>query len=1426
MSFSLEKRRKYSGGASRPSDDSNSDLNDILNGVGKRLQPSTSSFTTPAQEKAAKDKVEALKSAADESPVDASAAPASERYAKNLEVQVRKAAEAEEIAKELFATKEIKAFLNEANEDLDALKNKLFTGPQIIEGSDEIIEDADPYKLSLDWPINTYPDFLKKKRLLLMSLINSVDKKVIINKGNKSESLKDISNGVLAIPNHNVKIFNEIEFNTAEYLKETNITLKKTYLDVDQIFPMLRKGKNLDFNIFSREITDDDLKEDDIEENKVERCDVKFVKYLDEEKNFKVDVIFNPLSNQIGFFLFIRENVKKEDGSNKSEFLCHYRSFYIIQKGKSGNTEIIFRPYNNNKKDIPVPEYTRTYKQKSFKNYIKEINKYAMKHDLYNGKKITSESTFEEIFEPIFSNKLVLKDILDLIQIDESEKVKIKDEFKKKQIKLIKFFDIYKRKGIRKTMAPITDDEINTFEVKLKEIRLGSEVLNPAKVKTIKRFCKLDPLFKLKKHKEIQQKLIPQTDLEGKGFTKAFDLKTWIDEKIKQWEVKNNPLKLKSKEEYVRKKDEYEKEIRGKFENSYDSSSVLANKEYDIYEPVDFAYFTPFTLTDILNDRYKKKSMYEKLGLTDKYTPSNKAKIENLFTKIEELRSFVFTFASIYYEFERNPSESVLKRIKIPIYKIYPNQLYSPIKKIQPVKTVEIKYFLLLNKLNNLLSTGVNEADIIIDLKFLILAEGIITEEQRASKYEYIKADELFVPKLEIALTSTAPNRDELIKVAYEELTTYNVMYDEVSTLFAEDIVDAGNSNILTPEITKLSRKEWIKHLQSIGKEAICKNCFRNKFKKVKGRIICNNPKCGTIFKESNEDDRDEDDSDDDDDYIGGELEDDGGRGKKDIRDARYNSIEKYVHNIWLRHLAYLLGPKEEPKKSREKEKPDGEGFVEKKAKSKKISDILVYTKTLSVFDQELAQILRKNERRLKLDLISILKKSNDKNDKLNETESNIYIKYFNKENNSKLVKDGIILVYKDYQNPKQIHELLKKDNPAPEGQSESRYDGSDIKKLSGNPQIYTDIIFQRIISTLISIEEETPDAEQNPSFLLTLTKGRNYKFEWPKGSGKMRSYYKEIPEEMQRILQNYSKGDSFVEATDKEIAEKLLSDDLNNNKEALLRIFKKIDIQLVLKKTDKGELIRKIKYLQELSKRKTNTIGDKRRLLNDLKILKIVVPTEKTPEKIKPEEIKEIIEKKINELVEQGKDIDAAETEKRKDFVLDVNEIVTKLEESRQDTNKGITPKKISFLQSQWEKLANKDIANFESRKTEITSRNKFLNNKQKEIRFTPSQEFKALEEKILEGIEKNIKFEQDAKTEGIHEIQREKKLVDEAQRDAQAKEALKARIEAEEKAAAKAAAAANKQKKGKKGGGDYEKYMKYKFKYLKLKELFKNAL
>ena len=28
------------------------------------------------------------------------------------------------------------------------------------------------------------------------------------------------------------------------------------------------------------------------------------------------------------------------------------------------------------------------------------------------------------------------------------------------------------------------------------------------------------------------------------------------------------------------------------------------------------------------------------------------------------------------------------------------------------------------------------------------------------------------------------------------------------------------------------------------------------------------------------------------------------------------------------------------------------------------------------------------------------------------------------------------------------------------------------------------------------------------------------------------------------------------------------------------------------------------------------------------------------------------------------------------------------------------------------------------------------------------------------------------------------------------------------------------------KKGGADYEKYMKYKFKYLKLKELFKNAI
>ena len=78
----------------------------------------------------------------------------------------------------------------------------------------------------------------------------------------------------------------------------------------------------------------------------------------------------------------------------------------------------------------------------------------------------------------------------------------------------------------------------------------------------------------------------------------------------------------------------------------------------------------------------------------------------------------------------------------------------------------------------------------------------------------------------------------------------------------------------------------------------------------------------------------------------------------------------------------------------------------------------------------------------------------------------------------------------------------------------------------------------------------------------------------------------------------------------------------------------------------------------------------------------------------------------------------------------------------------------------------------------------------------------------------------DREAATEGPELSKRQKKSAAEAHAEAEARKAAEKRAKEEDKTEAEA------KKAKKRGGADYDKYMKYKFKYLKLKELFKNAI
>ena len=1322
----------------------------------------------------------------------------------------------------LFYRPTIEQFIDQVSEDIEKLKGKILPCAQLVETYPPI-KDENPYKLSSICNYECTPEVLLGKRKFLMGMVSGINNKVVSNKSKSSESIADINVGVsVVVPNENVKVFKNIKYEEgSKYLSPSKIVGNESLLEVDEIYPMIKKGKKIDITLFTEEITDADLSEDvGVEDaNIVERCDVKFIKYLNAAKNIKVEVIFNPLCDQISFYLFVKETIEKEEGGIEEKFLCHYRSFYIVEKDADGIArKIIFRPYNNSQSDKPVPEFSKHYKSRPLKNYIKEINNVSER--LFNNKKFTIESTYQEIFTPILDNRLAIDEILNLIEINETDSAKINEIFEKKKESLIKKFSLYKLKGKKKDGTPITDDEINTFEIQLKEIRLGSDSLHPTQVKNIKRFCKLDSSFKLESHREIQQKLIPRESLGTNGYSEAFNIENWIAEKMAAYEKTPHSEKDKSK---------YKSKMVENFRKLY-NNNVLANKEYIIFEPVNFAYFRPFTLTDIINTRYKTKPMYQKLGLTNEDTPANKAIIEILFKKIEELRAFVFTFASMYYDFEKNtssikygriggkitdksPVTKDIKLISIPIHKIYPNQLYSNPNinntKTNSIETKYIRYFSVYegknSNLYDLLSNETKPVAPIKPLTFLQLVEGIITEEERVTNYPYINPEELFQPKLEqaLVLNESDPSRNKLISAEYKELTTYNVMYDVVKSIDIEDIIQSTEER----ETVALSSEGWNEYVRTLAMPTLCKACGMNKFRNEDDFKICTN--CDERYFK---------------DKVNGKLVSVQGNfgisededetsvpvnyrtGRKDERDIEKKSgSSNLVDSIWLTHLSYLIVP--EVHVGKNKGTLAGEVRVrERVVKTQKVSvnaaaidkHINKLKKSGKMFDYHLAILLRSNETKLKNKLLEILLTKN-RGDELSSENSSIHIKYFNKERNSKDVKDSIVLLLKQMDD--KIDPILEEG--APDEQSINRNIGTNSSKLDGTSEEIANKIFQSIITILIkkrgATKEEDkilPEYQNIASWSLTLTRGTNGSFIWKE---KERNYYQEIPKYMQTVLKNYKANE--VEDKDKGIAENLISDVFSDNLEGLTRILQILDIQLIpfIDKTRESEYkvlenIKKLRTLKVLAEKSPRTLDEQNKLEKELTNLGVKSFTSAD------------IDKKIMEMEgkkEEVKEDIVAAMERNANNAQELAETKKALIDIRQETKN--TTRVQNLIKGLWRTLLSLADNDFETIKSEIIAK-PFRNGELTKIEtnFFPvlkSENAKRRNEEA-EADKEQVKHEAKARFKKETVL----RVVEEKNKD-------KGKDKEKKKGS-------NKPKR--QGGGDYEKYMKYKFKYLKLKKLF----
>ena len=197
-------------------------------------------------------------------------------------------------------------------------KNKIYKKPIRIDRT--LIRDSNPLNIPLgckkfdssgimvdktELSINGEQglDLLNEIRFL-KGLIDTVDSygKTYSTSERKFVSSK-ITNGQSIIPFENTKLYREIKYEKLKFMDPSKIIGVEGYLNVDNIFPVITKGRPIDYDKFSEKLNDE-TPSMQVDEN---RCYVIFEKFLDTDKKIKVKAFFNPLCNQIGFFMFIGE---------------------------------------------------------------------------------------------------------------------------------------------------------------------------------------------------------------------------------------------------------------------------------------------------------------------------------------------------------------------------------------------------------------------------------------------------------------------------------------------------------------------------------------------------------------------------------------------------------------------------------------------------------------------------------------------------------------------------------------------------------------------------------------------------------------------------------------------------------------------------------------------------------------------------------------------------------------------------------------------------------------------------------------------------------------------------------------------------------------------------------------------------------------
>lgn len=321
-----------------------------------------------------------------------------------------------------------------------------------------------------------------------------------------------------------------------------------------------------------------------------------------------------------------------------------------------------------------------------------------------------------------------------------------------------KYKDYLDNKNPSEPIIPI--ENLETYQ---KNITLGNDYIHPNQVRDIKRLSNLDSRFALKKIVEVQQLLVD--DSPGSA--------------AKRIKINGYPKK------YI-------------------------NREVEKYVPVDFGYFTPFTLYDVLTTKIGQHYFRDLVGITTN-------NYRQWYELIEEFKSKTIIFISLYNQlllkaskfiniskatrdqrgrqksikqFNQKDISNPINKIIVNLSNIYPGKSYTR----APTNTIEVVF------LSDYANEVTKNVDIMIEPKLTVASTITYINTGISSTVNILSNNLLYLSliegtidsSLEEAIETKSSRADEISSRIFgqkiENNTDVDGLGDEISGAFGEEL--------------------------------------------------------------------------------------------------------------------------------------------------------------------------------------------------------------------------------------------------------------------------------------------------------------------------------------------------------------------------------------------------------------------------------------------------------------------------------------------------------------------------------------------------------------------------------------------------------------------------------------------------------------